>query len=386
MRRWNSATSVSNSANILVDLVQKGQVAELRKRLRYCGFIKRRELVNTRDVETGQTLLMLAVVDSNIDIVRLLCGKGANQELSDKRGWTVLHHSAKVGDKDVMEVVLENAGHKSLDRRNGAGQSALHVAVRSGHAEVVTQLLDSGARMEVTDDQGWTSLHLAVVRGRADCVIAILHHSLETMDLVTRGWSPLHLAVVTGREDIASLLVNQGADTNLVNREGRTAMDIARDNNNTKIVSVILEREFQTGSITLPTPPPTPTAELKMNTLDRWRMELDTFTDDDFEDDHDDEDNGKEIEELEGIDVDIKVIDDYHTEKEESEHKVYTEITNANKRIENLETVDPILEQNFLKEKTALLSQFDAIKMKQKQRIRLKIESETKSHNHALER
>ena len=120
---------VSNSSNILVDLVHRGQVGELRKRLRYCGFIKRRELVNTRDVETGQTLLMLAVVASNVDIVRLLCGKGANQELSDKNGWTVLHHGAKVGNKVVMELLLENAGHKSLDRRNGAGQTALHLAM-----------------------------------------------------------------------------------------------------------------------------------------------------------------------------------------------------------------------------------------------------------------
>ena len=57
------------------------------------------------------------------------------------------------------------------------------------------------------------------------------HHSLNTLDLVMLGWTPLHLAVVTGRLDIVSLLINQGADINLVKREGRTALDIARNNN-----------------------------------------------------------------------------------------------------------------------------------------------------------
>ena len=50
------------------------------------------------------------------------------------------------------------------------------------------------------------------------------------------------------------------------------------------------------------------------------------------------------------------------------------------------EAVDSSQEENFLKEKTELLSQLEATKKKQKQRIKSQIESETMSHNHALER
>lgn len=73
------------------------------------------------------------------------------------------------------------------------------------------------------------------------------------------GWTALHLASLNGHLDIVSILLNKRANTNIKNREGKTALDIAREEGHERIAAIILETEFQ-GSAPpeLPSPPPTP--------------------------------------------------------------------------------------------------------------------------------
>jgi len=54
-------------------------------------------------------------------------------------------------------------------------------------------------------------------------------------------------------------LLNRGADSVAENEEGRTALDIARQEGHDRIVAIMLEREFRVeNGLRLPSPPPTP--------------------------------------------------------------------------------------------------------------------------------
>ena len=86
----------------------------------------------------------MAVINGHMEIVRFLCAKGAKIGHADSRGCTVLHHAAKLGNKELMMLLLEKGGLANIDDRNQDGQTAVHVSVRYGHAEVVTLLLESG--------------------------------------------------------------------------------------------------------------------------------------------------------------------------------------------------------------------------------------------------
>ena len=231
MRRWKSTPSIMSVSGdrSLVELVTGGETSRLRQRLRYCGFLRRREIVDSRDPGTGRTLAHLAALRGDTKIVKMLVSKGARLDIADIYGKTALHEAASMGDRAMVELILSGEGSKLIDlkTKDATSQTPLHLAIKAGRVEVVISLLEAGARTDLGDSQGWPGLHLAVVRGQADCVVALLHHGAEVSSL-TRGWAPLHLAVVTGREDIVSLLVNRGADTGLKNSEGRTALDIAR--------------------------------------------------------------------------------------------------------------------------------------------------------------
>ena len=44
-----------------------------------------------------------ACIDENLDMVKLLCEKGANIEARDNEGWTPLHAAASAGNIDIAQ-------------------------------------------------------------------------------------------------------------------------------------------------------------------------------------------------------------------------------------------------------------------------------------------
>ena len=59
---------------------------------------------------------------------------------------TAFHIAASVGDKDIMEVLLQHMPHKDiLDAKNSEGESALLIAVRQDRKEVAEMLAAAGA-------------------------------------------------------------------------------------------------------------------------------------------------------------------------------------------------------------------------------------------------
>ena len=354
----------------LVHLVTRGEVTKVRQRLRYSGFLKSREIVNTRDPETGRTLAHLAAMRGDMDMVSMLVSKGARLNMVDSEGRTALHDAASLGDREMVELLLSEDDAKLIDikAKSKTQQTPLHLAIKAGHVEVVISLLEAGARTDLSDSQGWPGLHLAVVRGEADCVMALLHHEAE-VSFLTRGWAPLHLAVVTGREDIVSLLVNRGADTEQRNSEGRTALDIARaGTGRERIAAVILEREFRAGAVSLPTPPPTPGSERKLGTLERWRMELQ-------------EEMERESEE-EGEEEGMTVSDCQETViGSDNGHRTKEMMTN-----DITEDINAKDDENYDVLRNVLMQQLESVKEKQRGKIRSDIEIGKKLFNHAIER
>jgi len=74
------------------------------------------------------------------------------------------------------------------------GISVLHMSVESGNLQVITLLVDSGAKVNVVD---------------AD------------------GWSPFHLGCSIGNIDVVKYLIEKGSDINAPTKEGEYAIEIA---------------------------------------------------------------------------------------------------------------------------------------------------------------
>lgn len=137
----------------------------------------------------------------------------------------------------------------------------IHVAARSGYANIIHLLYKAGADVEFPFD-GWTPLRIAVEFSNVECIHALItcgadverieaggnrgrpiHYaaamksSAQLEALVERGADieavmegglrPLHLAAKYGHVECVRLLLVKGADQDAKDREGKTALDLA---------------------------------------------------------------------------------------------------------------------------------------------------------------
>uniref|UniRef100_A0A670Y5D0 Oxysterol-binding protein n=1 Tax=Pseudonaja textilis TaxID=8673 RepID=A0A670Y5D0_PSETE len=119
-----------------------------------------------------------------------------------------------------------------------AEQQLLHDA-RNGKSEEIRQLLENMKKGEIIFDInckgrsksnfGWTPLHLACYFGHTNVVKDLLEAGADVNVLNDMGDTPLHRASFTGRKEVVMLLLECDADTLIVNGNGQTAKEVTHD-------------------------------------------------------------------------------------------------------------------------------------------------------------
>jgi ankyrin repeat protein len=234
--------------------------------------------VDARHVQDGRTALAIAAEAGHPDTAALLIAKGANLETKDDFGNTALIRSAKKGQASTVKLLLEKGANPDASDAGGetvlmaasstfqasvdvtelvlqkkvqteakdvAGQTALMYAASAGNARTARLLLDHGASIEVRGNEGNTPLIDAAfdteIGDTAGTVAALLAAGAKTEVRNRAGLTALIAAGWSGNIDGVRLLLERGADRNAKDREGKTALDYARENNRREVVG-LLER------------------------------------------------------------------------------------------------------------------------------------------------
>jgi ankyrin repeat protein len=164
-------------------------------------------------------------------------------ELGDDPRWRgtdmpALHRAAAGGEHAVLGRLLlhregEATGCEDVNSLS-AGESALHLAVESGHAEAAVLLLDAGASVNAPNSYGWTPLHSAAQSERsAETVSLLLGRGALLTARTKQNLSVLHVAAFNGQLGAAKVLVARGADALETDAQGLTAADLARHRSQT---------------------------------------------------------------------------------------------------------------------------------------------------------
>ena len=121
----------------------------------------------------GYTPLMVAAFTGKLHAVKWFLEKGAALACEDKRGWSPLHHAARGGDPDTIDLILTHL--PDVDSKTADGETPLIIAVSYGKLQGVKYLLERRANPLAKDNKGQDSLYHASSCD-SDCLDLLLNY------------------------------------------------------------------------------------------------------------------------------------------------------------------------------------------------------------------
>ncbi|KQP03384.1 ankyrin repeat domain-containing protein [Methylobacterium sp. Leaf93] len=116
--------------------------------------------------DKGDSLLMLAAYNGQVETTRLILDNGGDPELSNDRGQTPLAGAAFKGDMAIVELLLEKGA--TIDGTGTGTRTALMTAAMFNRTEMVELLLSKGADPAKHDGNGQSAADLARSMNAAD--------------------------------------------------------------------------------------------------------------------------------------------------------------------------------------------------------------------------
>ena len=208
--------------------------------------------------ENGMNAMMLASVNTDVDILEYLICRYYSRISDDDRGellacaaanncvenvkCMLAHEFSPVSlyrdeptavwamQSENMELIrlLISAG-ASVNSENEMGQTLLLTAAADGQLEICRQLIEMGALIEKSDDHKNTPLLMACSYGRGEVVQLLLSHGADADVRCSEGSTALQRAIGYGHTEIVKLLLENGADALAQDDKGRGVREYTSD-------------------------------------------------------------------------------------------------------------------------------------------------------------
>ena len=170
-----------------------------------------------------------AAAQGNHGLVDKLLGAGGNGRAGWKGcgGRSLLYAAALGGSEDVLSSLLQAGAKPEVNVLVPAstGRSPLYQAVSSGHEAAARLLVMAGADINFVDPADkLTLLHQALLRGHEQLARELMIGGADVEARDSLGSTALHLAAMTGLGGIISSILLRGVDKNAVTDEGGSAL------------------------------------------------------------------------------------------------------------------------------------------------------------------
>uniref|UniRef100_A0A673A4X1 Euchromatic histone-lysine N-methyltransferase 2 n=1 Tax=Sphaeramia orbicularis TaxID=375764 RepID=A0A673A4X1_9TELE len=172
-----------------------------------------------------RTPLLEAIINNHLEVARYLVQSGACVYHED--GYTGLHHAAKLGNLEIVTLLLET-GQVDVNAQDSGGWTPIIWAAEHKHVDVIKALLNRGANVTVKDKELNVCLHWAAYAGNVDIAELVLNAGCSLSSVNMHGDTPLHIAAREGYLECVVLFLSRGADIDIMNREGDTPLSLAR--------------------------------------------------------------------------------------------------------------------------------------------------------------
>lgn len=156
-----------------------------------------------RHDNSGWTALHIAVSAGHEDVVQELIGAGADVNEKNDKGITPLHYAASKSRIEIGRLLISRGA--DINARDKANQHPLHRAATTGSVGFIRLLLDSSTpsnklRLNTGDRLGNTPLHLAMDSAHAEAAVILINAGADRSRTNLDGEAPEDVSGVGGSE------------------------------------------------------------------------------------------------------------------------------------------------------------------------------------------
>ncbi|XP_046560883.1 ankyrin repeat domain-containing protein 50-like [Haliotis rubra] len=184
----------------------------------------------------GRTPIMAAASNGRKDVFDFLESKGAETNLLDTFGDSVLHLACRGGNMALVEHLFSDS---NINLKGGNGRTPIMAAALKGHKSVFDFLESKGAETTLLDTFGDSVLHLACQGGS----MALVEHLFSDSNINLKGklgMTPIMAAAFNGHKSVIDFLESKGAETTLLDTFGYSVLHFACQGGNMALVEHLL--------------------------------------------------------------------------------------------------------------------------------------------------
>jgi ankyrin repeat protein len=194
------------------------------------------------DIESADnrtTLLILAAENGYADVVEILIKAGAKKDVRGRFNKTALTMAARKGHIDIVRILVLAGAQKNLKYGNDDG-TPLVMAARGGHVDIIEFLIDNGADQAI-DDMDHPALNAAIDNNHKSVVDFFLKKGVEK-EIINNSFI---YAAATDKMDMVELLISRGVDVNTARKNRETALMGASKYSNLELCRFLVDKGAQ---------------------------------------------------------------------------------------------------------------------------------------------
>ena len=209
--------------------------------------------INEREYQQQETPLAFAINYCQFENAKRLIKYGANVNLCDYNGQSAIFRAIEIGNPQMVYDLIENGAN--IEIQDKKGQNLLHYNMIESNFkqykvddslyvpgdEITEMLIYYGCYTDIPDESGKRPLHYAIQHCRKKSAKMLILNDVDVNAQDEYLFTPLHLSVYNKDISSTALLLSHKANPNLQDKFGNTPLHYAAQINSLPLIRLLLK-------------------------------------------------------------------------------------------------------------------------------------------------